>query len=126
MSSTPSAAIDWDHLTDNHAAILEAYFALRSKQRRRKVVAVRAAQTRLTREETLKHARPAGGAEREGKWLHLLGHNAPTLALLRSAEPEVRAMDAATVFELLLDRPALTCIEEGRMTMWLACSNSCT
>ncbi|MFM7283057.1 MAG: hypothetical protein ACKO32_14905 [Planctomycetia bacterium] len=28
MSSTPSAAIDWDHLTDNHAAILEAYFAL--------------------------------------------------------------------------------------------------
>lgn len=28
MSSTKSAAIDWDHLTDNHAAILEAYFAL--------------------------------------------------------------------------------------------------
>lgn len=85
----------------------------------RKVVAVCAAQTRLTREETLKHARPAGGAERVGKWLHLLGHNALTLALLRSAEPEVRAMDAATVFELLLDRPALTCIEEGRMTMWV-------
>ncbi len=28
MSSTPSASIDWDHLTENHATILEANFAL--------------------------------------------------------------------------------------------------
>lgn len=41
------------------------------------------------------------------------------MALHRSVEPEVWAMDAATVFDLLLDRPAFTCIEEGRMTMWL-------
>jgi len=28
MSRTKSAALAWDHLTDNHAAILEAYFSL--------------------------------------------------------------------------------------------------
>ena len=28
MTSPKPSTIDWDHLTDNHAAILEAYFAL--------------------------------------------------------------------------------------------------
>jgi len=28
MPSPKAAAINWEHLTDNHAAILEAYFAL--------------------------------------------------------------------------------------------------
>ena len=28
MTNPKSSAIDWEHLTDNHAAILEAYFAL--------------------------------------------------------------------------------------------------
>lgn len=28
MAETKPASFDWDHLTDHHAAILEAYFAL--------------------------------------------------------------------------------------------------
>ena len=65
----------------------------------------------------LKYARPEGGAEWLGKWLHLLVHNALTLALYRSPDAEVRVMTSARAFELLLGRPALTCVEPGRLTL---------
>jgi hypothetical protein len=59
------------------------------------------------------------GAGWLGKWLHLLGHNALALALATSTEEEVRAMSPTTVFELLLGQSALTCIENGRLAMWV-------
>ena len=68
---------------------------------------------------SLKHARVEGGAERLGKWLHLLVHNAMALALATSPVEEVRVMDPTTVSALLLGRPALTCIEAERLTMWV-------
>jgi hypothetical protein len=68
---------------------------------------------------TLKNARTAGGSERLAKQLHLLTHNALTIALHGSDDEEVRVMDPNTVFALLLDRPAVTCIENGRLTMWV-------
>jgi hypothetical protein len=43
-----------------------------------------------------------GGAERVGKWLHLLTHNTSALALASSPVAEVRAMKPTTVFEPLL------------------------
>ena len=68
---------------------------------------------------TLKHARTAGGSERLAKQLHLLTHNALALALHRSADEEVRVMDPNTVFALLLDRSAVTCVENAKLTMWV-------
>ena len=68
---------------------------------------------------TLKHARSVGGAERLAKQLHLLTHNALSLALYGSEEEAVRVMDPNTVFALLLDRPATTCIEDGKLTLWV-------
>ena len=67
----------------------------------------------------LKHTRSVGGAERLGKQLHLLTHNALSLALYGSEEEAVRVMDPNTVFALLLDRPATTCIENGKLTLWV-------
>ncbi len=68
---------------------------------------------------TLKHARSVGGAERLARQLHLLTHNALSLALYGSEEAAVRVMDPNTVFALLLDRPATTCIEDGKLTLWV-------
>jgi hypothetical protein len=75
-----------------------------------KVKKTRARQERVARESVAKHARVEGGAERLGKWLHLLVHN---------ADKEVRAMTPTTVFELVLGHSALTCITGGQMTMWV-------
>jgi len=79
----------------------------------------RARQERVAREAVAKHARVEDGAERLGKWLHLLVHNALSLALASSADAEVRSMTPATVFDLLLGHAALTCITDGQMTMWV-------
>lgn len=84
-----------------------------------KVKKTRARQERVAREAVAKHARVEGGAERLGKWLHLLVHNALSLALASSADAEVRSMTPATVFDLLLGQAALTCITDGQMTMWV-------
>ena len=65
---------------------------------------------------TLKHARSVGGAERLARQLHLMTHNALSLALYGSGEEAVRVMDPNTVFALLLDRPATTRIEDGKLT----------
>ena len=46
-------------------------------------------------------------------------HNALSLALYGSGEEAVRIMDPNTVFALLLDRPATTCIEYGKLTLWV-------
>ena len=59
------------------------------------------------------------GAGWLGKWRHLLAHNALALALATSTEEEVRAMSPTTVFALLLGQSALTCIENGRLAMWV-------
>lgn len=64
-----------------------------------------------------KNTRVEGGGERLGKWLHLLVHNALSLTLAGSPDGAVRAMSTETVFELLLGRSALTCVEDGRLTM---------
>ena len=84
-----------------------------------KVKKTRTRQERVTREAVAKHARVEGGAERLGKWLHLLVHNALSLTLASSSDEEVRAMTPTTVFELLLGHSALTCIAGGQMTMWV-------
>lgn len=83
----------------------------------RKVLAARAKQVEVEAEASIKYARVEGGAERLGKWLHLLVHNAIALALASSPVEEVRVMDLPTVFELLLRQPALTCIEDGKLTL---------
>jgi hypothetical protein len=75
--------------------------------------------TALVANATLKQARVVGGAERLAKQLHLLTHNALSLALYGSDDEAVRAMDPNTVFALLLDRSATTCIEEGKLTLWV-------
>ena len=85
----------------------------------RKVCQVRDKQAAVVEAAPLKHARVEGGAERLAKWLHLLVHNALALALATSPDAEVRAMDPTTVFELLLGRSALTCVERERLTMWV-------
>jgi hypothetical protein len=78
-----------------------------------------AKQLALVEDATLKHARVEGGTERLGKWLHLLVHNAMALALATSSTEEVRVMDPTTVSALLLSHSALTCITDGRLTMWV-------
>lgn len=85
----------------------------------RKFHAVRAAQESLLENAARKHTRVEGGAERLGKWLHLLVHNAMALGQATSPHEEVRVMEPNTVFELLLGRSALTCVEAGRLTMWV-------
>lgn len=85
----------------------------------RKVFTLREQQASLATSATLKHARVEGGAERLGKWLHLLAQNALALALASSPDEEVRAMTTPMVFELLLGCSALTVIEAGRLTIWI-------
>jgi hypothetical protein len=68
---------------------------------------------------THKHARIVGGAEGLARQRHLLTHNALSLALYGSDDEAVRAMDPNTVFALLLDRSANTCIEDGKLTLWV-------
>ena len=85
----------------------------------RKITATRAKRERLAETAPRKHARVEGGAERLGKWLHLLVHNAQKLALASSPDEAVRAMEPDTVFALLLGRSALTCVETGRLTLWV-------
>jgi hypothetical protein len=86
---------------------------------KRKVRKLGAELARVEAKAPQKHARVEGGAERLGKWLHLLELNALALALASSPDAEVRAMAPTTVFELLLGLPALTCVEAGRLTMWI-------
>lgn len=85
----------------------------------RKVTETRAKREKLASSATRKHARVEGGAERLGKWLHLLVHNALKLGLASSPDEAVRVMEPHTLFELLLGRTALTCVEAGRLTMWV-------
>ncbi len=80
----------------------------------------------VARRAPLKHARVEGGAERLGKWLHLLVHNALSLTLAASSDEEVRAMTPTTVFDLLLGRSALTCVECERLTMWVDALDAAT
>jgi hypothetical protein len=83
------------------------------------ITKVRDDQAAAVENATLKHARTVGGAERLSKQLHLLTHNALSLALYGSDGEAVRAMDPNTVFALLLDRPATTCIGDGKLTLWV-------
>lgn len=83
-----------------------------------KVEQARAKQTAVLEAAPLEHARVEGGAERLGKWLHLLVHNAMALALATSPDEEVRVMAPTTVGELLLGQSALTVVETERLTMW--------
>lgn len=80
---------------------------------------VRAQQVAVEAAAPRKYARVEGGAERRGKWLHLLVHNAMALALATSTDAEVPSMEPTTVFELLLGRSAITRVEVGRLTMWV-------
>jgi len=84
-----------------------------------KIQGVLQAQVAAVENATLKHARIVGGSERLAKQLHMLTHNALALALFGSDDAEVRVMDPNTVFALLLDRPAITCIEDGKLTLWV-------
>ena len=68
---------------------------------------------------TLKNARVVGGSERLARPLDLLTQNALSLALYGSDDEAVRVMEPNTVFALLLDRPAITRIEDGRLTLWV-------
>lgn len=90
----------------------------------RKVREVRQRQEAVAEAAPLKHARVEGGAERLGKWLHLLVHNALALALATSPEAQARVMEPTRVYDLLLGRSALTCVEAGRLTMWVEALDS--
>ncbi len=85
----------------------------------RRVYQARQKRERFEANAPNKNARVEGGGERLGKWLHLLVHNALSLTLAGSPDEAVRAMSTETVFELLLGRSALTCVEDGRLTMWV-------
>jgi len=81
------------------------------------VEATRAAKVAAVENATLKNARVVGGSERLAKQLHLLTQNALSLALYGSDDEAVHVMEPNTVFALLLDRPAITCIEDGKLTL---------
>ena len=66
---------------------------------------------------TLKNARVVGGSERLARPLHLRTQNALSLALYGSDDEAARVTEPNTVFALLLDRPAITCIEDGKLTL---------
>ena len=83
------------------------------------VETTRAAQVAEVENATLKNARIVAGSERLARQLRLLTHNALALALYGSDDEAVRVMDPNTVFALLLDRPAITCIEDGKLTLWV-------
>lgn len=83
------------------------------------VTASRAAQETTEREASLKYARVQGGSEWLGKWLHLLTHNALALLLWNSEDESVRTMSPTLLFDLLLGRPALTCVQDQSLTMWV-------
>jgi hypothetical protein len=84
-----------------------------------KVTKVRATQAATAAAAPRKFARPVGGAEWLAKGRHLLLHNALALALYTSVDEAVRVMTPALVFELLLGRAALACLEAGRLTLWV-------
>lgn len=64
-------------------------------------------------------ARSDTGGEHLCKVLTLMLFNALALLLWRSPVEAVRAMTPAMVCQLLLLRPALACIERGKVTLWL-------
>jgi hypothetical protein len=80
---------------------------------------LQARQAQTEREATLKNARVQGGSEWLGKWLHILTHNALTLALWTSEDETVRTTSPTMLFDLLLGRPALTSVRAGALTMWV-------
>ena len=84
-----------------------------------KLQALRAEQQRLESDAPQKNSRVRGGLEWLGKCLHLLTHNALATALYASPDPSVRVMDVKTVYDLLLGHAAMTCVEDGRMTLWV-------
>ncbi len=86
---------------------------------KRKIRKTHALKARTLSSATLKHARPEGGAERLGKYLHLLTHNALALALYTSNDPAIRTMSATKVFDLLLGQSAVTRIAPGHLTLWV-------
>lgn len=86
---------------------------------KRKVRKVRGLRARTQSGATLKHARPEGGAERLGKWLHLLTQNALALALYASNDPAIRSMSATKVFDLLLGQPAIARVAPDHLTLWV-------
>jgi hypothetical protein len=66
-----------------------------------------------------KGARMPTGAEPLAKNLMLLMYNALALLLMRSPVAEVQAMTAQRVYELLLGRSMLACLETQRTTLWI-------
>ncbi len=84
-----------------------------------KLLALRAEKERLESDAPQKHSRVQGGLEWLGKCLHLLTHNTLSTAQYASSDPAVRVMDVKTVYDLLLGHAAMTCVEDGRMTMWV-------
>ena len=94
----------------NLAAVVKAFGQVQAAQ---------AAQVAVVENATLKNARIVGGSERLAKQLHLLTQNALSLALYGSDDEAVRVMEPNTVFALLLDRPAITRIEDGKLTLWV-------
>jgi len=64
-------------------------------------------------------ARSDTGGEHLCKVLTLMLFNALARRLWRSPVEAVRAMTPAMVCHLLLLRPALACIERGKVTLWL-------
>jgi hypothetical protein len=66
-----------------------------------------------------KGARMSTGAEGLTKNLMLLMYNALALLLMRSPLEEVQAMTLHRVYELLLGRTMLACLEAQRTTLWI-------
>jgi hypothetical protein len=66
-----------------------------------------------------KGARAPTGAEGLAKNLMLLMYNALALLLMRSPLEKVRAMTTGRVYDLLLGRSMLACLEAQRTTLWI-------
>jgi hypothetical protein len=91
----------------------------RQNGRRKKLRKVRAQQTKLRSKPLTKYARTLTSGETLCKVLMLLTLNALTLALHKSALPDLRTMTPAIVRDLLLARPALASFQADDVTLYV-------
>lgn len=87
--------------------------------RRRRLRKVRSQQKTLKNKPLVKHARVLTAGETLCKNLMLLVLNTLALALHQSSFTQLRTMSPALVRDLLLARPAIACVENEHVTLWV-------
>jgi hypothetical protein len=93
--------------------------ARKEATRVRKLKKVRAQQSKLRSEPLTKSARMPTGIELFCKNLLLMLSNALVLVLSGSKLDAVRHMTPGMVRQLLLGQPALACVEQDKITLWI-------